>query len=209
MACKKYTIQDCRYYIGNEFNSDERKKFESHCHDCPSCLKNLYMENEQIENERLLSKTMAVIDQAESSVKTRFFDIVLKISNGIIDVIKADGYVISPMIPVAVRGENTEHPKEIEPVKVIHELDSFSIQFTAQTNSETGQQIMRVSVYNSEVDEFIPGAIVDLSGETSGETFSFQKETDESGEAEFVLFDKGLYRLKNKIDGIELVSVPK
>ncbi len=188
--CDTYMLEDYEKYVKQTMPSDEMQIFLEHCRNCLSCLKEVL---DQSENEALFQKTMGLMDTLETRAKENVFDLVIKVSKRIYEVITTTGEVLGRPALAPSRGEEAAG-EEREAIRIIKEFDrppiSLQVSFGKQ---QKGQDIdLCISLFNRQLDEFISGIEVILSGSGKKQT----GETNENGEARFVMPGRGEYQVR-------------
>ena len=197
--CDMYMVEDYEKYVKQTMPPDEMQIFQEHCRNCLSCLKGIL---DQSENEALFQKTMGLMDRLETRAKENVFDVVIKVSKRIYEVITTTGEVLGMPALAPSRGEEAAG-EEREPVRIIKEFDdppiSVQVSFGKQ---QKGRDIdLCISLLNRQLDEFISGIEVILTSSGKKQT----GETNENGEAAFLIPGHGKYRV-DIIDGGDKIA---
>jgi hypothetical protein len=199
-SCKKFGSSDFAKIISGEGNADELRKIEVHVSDCPLChaefLNFSATERDRLENERLLQIARKVLDRVPPASSETAADIILRSLQGAVELVATSMQFIPLHPALNVRGdEEASSPatrllfkQEITGTPVFVET-SF-----APTMDEEGIECS-FSLYNSELDEFVSGQQVEITGPEG----SLKKETDASGIVSFLLTSQGCYEARIKV----------
>ena len=188
VPCDTYMVEDYEKYVRQTMSPDEMQTFREHCRNCLSCLKGIL---DQSEDEALFQKTMGLMDTLETRAKENVFDVVIRVSKRVCEVITTTGEILGMPALAPSRGGEAAG-EEMEPVRIIKEFADppISVQVSFE-KQEKGRNIeFCISLLNRHLDEFISEAEVVLAGSGKRQT----GETNENGEAAFQIPGTGKYR---------------
>jgi len=205
--CECYSMVDYDQYIRGTMSVEAVRIFETHCRDCPSCLKGIVQsqekfdrKRERFENEILFQKTMDILDKLEKNV----INVIIEKSRDILKLIKTTGEILRTPTAPAFRVEKGE-AREEQTVRVIQEFASppVSVQASFETHEPGGKIGLKISVFNRYSEEFMPDVKITLEGPDVKESAI----SDENGEAEFILKGPGEYRANLRTEEEQLARL--
>ena len=199
--CNQFGDSDYRSYIKGEKSLQDMDLFVKHCEECQSCLReivNLHearvKEQEQLEDELLLAKTVEFLDfldKKENGIKENLLDIVIKAARNAVEIVSTTGELLQALQPVNARA--TDDKVESEPLRIIKEFSTppLSVQVSVVQGETAGSIGLTVSLYNLDADDFLSRKAVYISA--SGQTW--ESTSNASGEVYFNITQPDVYEV--------------
>jgi hypothetical protein len=218
--CRRYGDTDYQRVLDETMSIEELSEFASHSEHCHPCLLALAQRSwgteARIRSEMAVElyrrtldlldqletgpRTMAPVESAHDSQPTSLFRITLEKVKDIWRVVETTGTMLAMPEPVAVRGKTSGQARS--PLRLLQEFIAppVSVQVNMEPESTAEQILIRVSLFDTESEQFMDGVKIMLAG--SGiETESI---TDSNGEVWFELPSSGAYAA-NIVTGTPLV----
>ena len=193
-------------YSSSCLNGEQAKAVESHLETCNKCLRNLIA---------LQSAAAATLDldldlsdmapAAPSMDKPRIgmFDLVLKVKNDMLELLRHTGEVLSAAPGLAVvRGSAKPTSNSIVVREDFDHID-LSLEIAVPKDFTQKQSSMRISLMNKSNERFLPGTKVSLVGPKS----NWEGTTDEEGIVEFSGITVGRYQMVCEGETIASITI--
>jgi hypothetical protein len=179
--------------------AEEVLPFEEHSWNCTACLHGIHhsfekmiVEKEQRENDTLLQKTFGLMDRLDRTPVNNMLDMVIRASGKLLELLSTTGELLQAPVLAPVRGE-TASIEQKDSLRIVQEFidPPVSLQVSVEKDKEVGILSLKISLYDQNEEEFMPGIEIELTG---GETSQI-KISDENGEALFRIEKPGEYIL--------------
>lgn len=196
-GCSSYGEQDFVRYLGRAMTGQEAERFEAHADKCDECLRMLYrcqVEGDRQKDEEFVRRSMALHDKLDRAKLRSFLEIVARASGRLLELVSTTGELLRAPTFVPARGDSASASEErAEPLRILQEFGAppISLQASLGRCLEEGCLDLKISVYNREEEEFMPGIGIELAGPEILEKMT----TDEDGEGSFRIERSGEYKV--------------
>jgi len=197
MACSLYDERDFNRYVSGTMTGTEIERIEVHAEGCDACLRTLYrcqVAKEKEKEKEFVRRTLDLLDELDKTPVGNLLEILIKISGKLLEMVSTTGELLRTPTFVPTRGELVSASEErAEPLRIVQEFGTppISLQATLGRCREEGCLDLKISVYNREEEEFMPGIGIELAGPEILEEMT----TDEDGEVSFRIERNGEYKV--------------
>ncbi|QXE85537.1 hypothetical protein KP003_14245 [Geomonas nitrogeniifigens] len=194
-GCSSYGEEDFVRYLGKAMTGPEAERFEAHADKCDECLRMLYrcqVERERQKDEEFARRSMTLHDRFGRAKTGNLLEIVARASGKLLELVSTTGELLRTPTFVPARGESAAEERA-EPLRIMQEFGTppISLQASLERCRKEGCLDLKISVYDREEEEFMPGIAIELAGPEILEEMT----TDEDGEVSFRIERKGEYKV--------------